>query len=248
LADLGEDARPLPAADATPDGSGHADGPAPAEGRSDGEPTEFQPHSEWPPGPDPGGGEPGWAHQPMAWMPEPAPHERRRTAGYALGSIILVVLLAGQLVNHQRDQLAASPAWGKAFRAIYGRLGMKLYPAWNLGAYEVRATEAVAGRTGALDILARIGVTGTEPVGLPLVRIVLRDRWSNPIGGRVFTPEEYLGNRLRPAEPLAPGTLLPVRISLADPGTDAYGYEVDVCLMTRAEGLQCQQERQPFRQ
>ena len=109
----------------------------------------------------------------------------------------------------------------------------------------MRGSEAVADATsrGALDVLARIAIVGTEPVGLPMVRVTLRNRFSKSLGSRVFGPDEYLDGISPSAELLTPGYLIPVRISLRDPGTDAFGYEVDVCVLYRREGLVCQQER-----
>ncbi len=108
----------------------------------------------------------------------------------------------------------------------------------------------VAGRTAptALDILASVVVAGDEKVGMPMIRVALRDRWSNPVASRVFSPAEYLQDfETRPLL-LAPGTTLPVEISVADPGTEAHGYVVDVCLPHRTAGLQCQLEKDPFDQ
>lgn len=201
------------------------------------------------PGSDAGPAEPEWVHQPMAWMPERTSDDRRRSTAYALGSALLAVLLVGQILHHERDELAASPAWGGPIRKFYGLLGLPLYPAWNLGAYAVRATEAEAGRTaGALDIHARIAVTGNAPVGLPLVRVVLRDRFQNILGSRVLGPGEYLvGDSRGSGQLVAPGATVPVSVSLVDPGTEVNGYEVDVCVQTRATGLQCQQDLDPFK-
>jgi hypothetical protein len=125
---------------------------------------------------------------------------------------------------------------------------MDVYPAWNLSGYEVRGSEAVAGRStpGALDIVARLAVVGSRPTGLPLVRVTLRDRRGDVLAQRVVAPAEYLPPDAALAEPVRPGTLIPVEVSLVDPGVDASGYEVDVCLMTRAQGLVCQAEREPF--
>jgi hypothetical protein len=41
--------------------------------------------------------------------------------------------------------------------------------------------------------------------------------------------------------------VIPVRISVSDPGTSAQGYELDVCLPDRHRGLQCQSAGDPFR-
>ena len=43
-----------------------------------------------------------------------------------------------------------------------------------------------------------------------------------------------------------PGTALPVEISVADPGAEALGYVIDVCLPRRKIGLECQIARDPF--
>ena len=96
------------------------------------------------------------------------------------------------------------------------------------------------------EILARLAIVGQDPVGLPLVRVTLKDRFGNVIGTRLFTADEYLGDGQADGALVEPGTVFPVRISLKDPGTEAYGYEVDICLRTR-EGSTCQQDALPFR-
>ncbi|MBL8226594.1 MAG: zinc-ribbon domain-containing protein [Chromatiales bacterium] len=187
-----------------------------------------------------------WADRP-AWPPATEPAPRGRWL-YGVGSLLLALALAAQVVTHQRDELATHPEWGPLVREVYTRLGMDVYPAWDLGAYEVRGSEAVAGRSaaGALDIVARLAVTGDRPVGLPLVRVTLRDRRGDVLGQRVVSSAEYLPADAALAEPVRPGTLIPVEVSLPDPGVDASGYEVDICLLTRAQGLVCQGEREPF--
>jgi hypothetical protein len=76
---------------------------------------------------------------------------------------------------------------------------------------------------------------------------VLRDRWGNPVASGVFDTSEYLVEAATPAQVYAPGALIPVGISLRDPGSSAQGYEVDVCLPDRRRGLQCKAARDPYR-
>ncbi|TFG87824.1 MAG: DUF3426 domain-containing protein [Chromatiales bacterium] len=189
-------------------------------------------------------------HQPFAWTPpEPvATVEPRRRWVYAAGTALLAVALIIQLLHQRRDELATNPAFTEALQRVYGALEIPLWPAWNLQAYEIRNYEAIADRSsrGALDILARIAVVGDDRVGLPLVRVTLTDRFGQPLGSRVFEPDEYLGKNSRPREPVSPGTLIPVEISLKDPGTDAQGFDVDICLMNQRDGMTCQSEREPF--
>lgn len=188
----------------------------------------------------------------LDWGPTfPAP----RTPGPAHGgrwlvaSLVATLLLGGQLLHHWRDRLAADPAWGGAVRAVYTRLGLPLYPAWPLAAYEIRSVKAIADSSapGALDIVAEVAVGGSHPVGLPMVRVVLRDRWSNTVASGVFDASRYLAEAMPADENYAPGTLIPLHITLTDPGTAAQGYELDVCLPDRLAGLQCKAAGDPFR-
>jgi predicted Zn finger-like uncharacterized protein len=193
--------------------------------------------------------EPRVADRPFAWEPPPPPPaEPRRHWAYAAGSLLLALLLVIQLIHLQRDSLATSPDLFEPLQRLYGALGLTLMPAWDLKSYEVRGSEAVTDRSspGALDILARIAVVGRDRVGLPLVRVTLRDRFGKPLGTRVFQPAEYLGRTPRPREPVSPGTLIPVEVSLKDPGTAAQGFDVDVCVMNRRDGILCRAEREPF--
>ena len=211
-----------------------ADLPEPAAG-------QFERRREpWPPPLDP----------PFVWRPPTPPAEDRsgRHWAYKPGSVLLALLLAIQVLHFKRDELATNPALTEAVQRSYAALGLPLWPAWDLRSYELRNSEAVADRSskGALDILARIVVVGNDPVGLPLVRVTLRDRFSRPLGSRVFKPVEYLAGNPVPREPVPPGTMIPVEISLKDPGPDAQGFDVDVCVLRRREGLLCRADREPF--
>ncbi len=190
----------------------------------------------------------------LDWGPPPAftrvePREPRHTARWLAASAVAALVLAGQVLHHDRDRLAAHPQYGQAIRATYARLGRPVYPDWPLDAYQIRGVKAIAENSapGALDVVAEIAITGSQPVGLPLVRIVLRDRWSNPVASGVFRATEYLAGAPSATGMYTPGALIPVEIRLPDPGSTAQGYEVDVCLPNRRLGLQCKTARDPYR-
>lgn len=174
--------------------------------------------------------------------------ETEVSRSWYLSAAVLVFVLAVQLIHYNRDSLAADPGVGGPIRATYGLFDIPLFPEWDLNAFEVTGSDAVAGRTAdaALDILAEVAVTSPDPVGYPLVRVVLRDRWSNPVANRVFKPSEYLNAGTDAAATASPGANIPIRISVTDPGSDASGYLVDICLPRRSKGLQCQLARDPF--
>jgi predicted Zn finger-like uncharacterized protein len=161
---------------------------------------------------------------------------------------ILAAALLTQLIHYNRDALAANASYGATTFAVYDRLDSVLYPEWPLEAYRVRGSEVVGGRRNALEIQARVDVVGRHAVGLPMIRITLRDRWSNPVAGKVFSPDEYLQMPGEFDGQLSPGTTIPVQIRVLDPGAEAQGYEMDICLPRRNIGLQCQNDRNPFQQ
>ena len=190
------------------------------------------------------------ADRPFLWTPPATPETPSSGRGwaYTAGSALLALMLVMQVLHQQRDELATNAVLAEPLQRMYAALGLPLWPAWDLQAYQVRTSEAIADRSsrGALDILARIAVVGDKPVGLPFVRVTLRDGLARPLGSRVFRPAEYLGKTPRPREPISPGTLIPVEISLKDPGRDALGFDVDVCVMSQREGMLCRAEREPF--
>lgn len=177
---------------------------------------------------------------------EPKPAFR----GWLVAATILTFSLLGQLLHYNRDSLAADSTYGGTVRGFYSRLGLTLYPEWELKSFEVRGTEAVAGdsTSSALNILANILVVSDQPVGMPMIRVVLHDRWSATVASGIFQPKEYLSVQDARPTVLEPGTTLPIKISVADPGSEARGYVVDICLPRRLTGLQCQLARDPFRQ
>jgi len=182
---------------------------------------------------------------------ETAPEQRHgfRPSWPILGACAaLALLLAGQLLHYNRDALAAHASYGGTIRQVYDLLGAPLYPDWPLDTFEVTGTEAITGQSNqdALDILANVIVHGRQPIGLPLIRVMLRDRWANPVATRVFHPDEYLRDFDAAQSLVMPGTALAVEISVADPGVEALSYVIDVCLPRRKTGLECQIAKDPF--
>jgi hypothetical protein len=162
--------------------------------------------------------------------------------------LLAAVALTAQLVHYNRDALAAHPEYGTRVRAAYAGLGYELFPLWDLDDFEIRGSEAVAGESGpdVLDIRARIAATGDHPAGLPRLRVVLRDRWSNPVAAADFAPADYARPEDLPAGGLLqPGATLDAHVSIRDPGSGAQGFELQLCMPRRHTGLEC--SGQPFK-
>jgi predicted Zn finger-like uncharacterized protein len=158
---------------------------------------------------------------------------RRRSLILWLGAaIVLALLLAAQIVHQNREWFAAhahGPV-GAVVRALYGVLGAPLPAPANLAAYELRQW-GVTGEpdaNGALRVRASILNTAAQLQPYPLLRVTLADRFGKNIGTRDFEPAEYLG---RPtAKLLAPGERVDATVAILDPGKNAEGFEIDVCL------------------
>jgi predicted Zn finger-like uncharacterized protein len=179
------------------------------------------------------------------WQPESledVPEQKSRAPLWLMGGIVVAATLVLQLVHYNRDALAGSPAWGDSVRTIYNGLGMELFPNWSLDDYEIRGSEAIAGESGPniMDIRAQIASVGKKPTGLPHIRVVLRDRWSNPVAAKTLSPAEYAQPDNLPNNKLMkPNETLAAHVSIIDPGSGAQGFELELCLPRRYTGLEC---------
>jgi hypothetical protein len=208
-------------------------------------PGEWQQPEDWASDDTQSGNEAG--RQPPAWQPDY--RDISKTAGkfsrswvWRVAIIMLVIGFPTQLIHYNRDKLAAHPSYGAFVRGTYSGLQQELYPAWSMDSYEIRGHEAVAGESGQdiLDIRTQIAVVGETVVGLPHLRVILRDRWSSPLAARIFAPEEYAGAGELPADGLLqPNQTIAARVAIVDPGTGAQGYELELCLPRRNTGLDC---------
>jgi hypothetical protein len=109
----------------------------------------------------------------------------------------------------------------------------------NLSAYQLRQWGVTGdpGANGKLRVRASILNTAGLFQPYPLLRVTLANRFGNRIGARDFEPAEYLG---RPTvRLLAPGERADATIDIVDPGNDAEGFEIDVCMRSAEQRIVC---------
>jgi len=171
---------------------------------------------------------------PLAQAPARAPL-------WPISAALAALLLLAQIVNHDRDELAASPRFSRPLTALYGLLGVKLFPHWDLRAYDVRQLGASAGSSGAgvITVRASIKNAAPQPQPLPLLRVTLQDRFGNRIAARDVQPKAYLPGLIPPSSFLSAGQRIDAEMGFADPGADAVGFEIDACLPARGGGIAC---------
>jgi predicted Zn finger-like uncharacterized protein len=171
--------------------------------------------------------------------------ERRARALWIVAAVILMLMLAAQVVHRNREWLASRPPLGLALRALYADLGNPLPVPATLSGYQLRQWGA-SGDTaanGALRVRASILNTSSQMQPYPLLRVTLADRFGAHLNSRSFEPAEYLG---KPATRLLnPGERVDATVEIQDPGKNAEGFELDVCLRGADGMIRCASDAAP---
>jgi predicted Zn finger-like uncharacterized protein len=186
-------------------------------------------------------------------------HLRRRASPFALtpqesersfmpwliAAIASALLLVVQVVHHNREWLAAHTPLGGPLRALYSTIGAPVSAPANLSAYQLRqwgVTGDPAG-DGKLRVRASILNIAAQLEPYPLLRVTLANRFGGSIGARDFEPFEYLGKPI--VKLLAPGERVDATMDILDPGKNAEGFEIDVCLRGADKKISCANDAAP---
>jgi predicted Zn finger-like uncharacterized protein len=161
--------------------------------------------------------------------PAPRPHLPRWAVTAA--AVALVLVLMAQVIHHYRADLAESGPLRAPLTALYRNLGAPLEPRWNMASYEIRQLGASTdGAAGNLVVRASISNRATHDQPLPLLRVVMQDRYGNRVAARDLKPAEYLGRGAPQVTLLGAGQRVDVQVALQDPGQIATGFEIDACM------------------
>ena len=160
---------------------------------------------------------------------------------WSLGGFVLAVVLAAQVIHHFRQDLVRHPQIGPPLRAAYERLGLDLMPNWDLAAFELRQWGNAADAAAEGRMVVRASLTNRAGFAQPhpILRLELEDRFGATVATRDFEPADYLKNPSQATRLIAPGSSSEAELLLADPGRDAVGYRLDVCLRESASLLRC---------
>jgi predicted Zn finger-like uncharacterized protein len=162
-------------------------------------------------------------------------------------AVVSALLLLAQIVHQNRDWFVANAhgPLGSAVRALYGAMGAPLPQPASLSAYELRQWGVTGDpdANGTLRVRASILNTAAQLQPFPLLRVTLADRFGKKIGARDFEPSEYLGKPT--ARLLAPGERVDATLAILDPGKNAEGFEIDVCLRAADRRVACANDVAP---
>jgi predicted Zn finger-like uncharacterized protein len=153
---------------------------------------------------------------------------------------LLAVCLIAQVVHHYRADLADTATLRGPLTALYQNLGRPLEPHWDMASYEVRQLGASTdGAPGQLVVRASIGNRARADQPLPLLRVVMQDRFGNRVAARDLKPLEYLGRGAPQVSLLGPGQRIDVQVAMQDPGQVATGFEIDACMPGHDHTVMC---------
>jgi len=181
------------------------------------------------------------------WRPEPAEFEQEnvpersvwRTLAWTTGSLLLALLLAGQLAHHYRHELLTDARIGPPLRAAYERLGIALPPTADLAALELRQWGDDAREAGRLVVHATLTNRAGFEQPYPVLRLQFEDRFGSQIATRDFEPADYLKDPAQAGTLMTPGGSSEAELVLVDPGAEAVGYRLDLCLGESDAVLRC---------
>jgi predicted Zn finger-like uncharacterized protein len=167
--------------------------------------------------------------------------QRRQLILWLSAAIVSSLLLMAQIVHQNREWFVthAHGSFGTAVRALYGAMGTPLPGPASLSAYQLRQWGVTGDpdANGKLRVRASILNAAAQLQPYPLLRVTLADRFGKGIGRRDFEPAEYLGKPT--ARLLAPGERVDATLEIMDPGKNAEGFEIDVCLRGVDQRISC---------
>lgn len=152
----------------------------------------------------------------------------RSSTAWWFGSLLLALLLAGQIVFAQRHELSRDSAWRPWLERACQSLGCDL-PAWrDPGALHLMARDVRPhpSEPGALMISASFRNDAPWPQAWPALEITLSDLDGKRLALRRFSAPEYLGARPRDRT-IGPGQSVSATLEVQDPGKEAVAFAFD---------------------
>lgn len=151
--------------------------------------------------------------------------------GWALGSVLLVLLLLGQAVHAQREVLARHAWVGPWIGKLYAALDMPLQPPRDIAKLRVLESEITSHPSlpGVLRLNAMLANEADFAQPLPMLRVKLENRWGEVVGVRFFLPEEYITGAVPDDGLFAAGATQLASLEIVDPGNAAVGFVLETC-------------------
>ena len=169
---------------------------------------------------------------------ENASRQQRRWP-WAAGIAAALLLFGAQVVHSQREDLVREPGIGPWIARVYALFGAPLATPTDLAAYELRQWGASNDPMQPDRLTLRASIVNRAPYAqpMPLLRLALLDRFGSTLRIGDIAPTDYLPGLGTPRL-LESGQRADAEIRVVDPGKDAVGFEMDVCLPMDG-GIRC---------
>jgi predicted Zn finger-like uncharacterized protein len=167
---------------------------------------------------------------------------------WVAGCALLALLLVLQVIHSARNELVRNPTFGPVVAGAYAILGLSLLAPTDLSAYELRQWGAASDPREANRLMLRASIVNRASYAqpLPLLRLTLQDRFGGTLGMRDIGPADYLPGAGATGL-LEPGQRADALIRIVDPGAEAVGFELDICLPAQG-GVRCANQIKTARQ
>jgi predicted Zn finger-like uncharacterized protein len=141
-------------------------------------------------------------------------------------SLLLIALLAGQVIYHERNRLAAYPEASPLLQWMCNRLDCDLPVRRDPDAFRLSSRNIYShpNASGALMVQATLANQADFAQPHPLVELSFRDLQGELLAVRRFAPEEYL-QRGEQTHQVEPGDQIHLHLEIEDPGPRAVAYE-----------------------
>ncbi|HET7400543.1 MAG TPA: DUF3426 domain-containing protein [Usitatibacter sp.] len=157
------------------------------------------------------------------------PVRKRLSRGWAVGCVLLLLVLAAELVYGFRAPLAQQyPVTRPWLQAACARLGCTVAWPREDGLLKLEDSELleVPGKADEIALAARIRNLATFAQEFPHIELTLTDNTGQAAARRVLRPMDYLGRALGPGEALAAGADVAIQLRIETPHLHATGYEL----------------------
>jgi predicted Zn finger-like uncharacterized protein len=151
----------------------------------------------------------------------------RASVAWALGCVLLALLLAAQLAWANRIELFRSPSTQAWMARICGVVPCNLPLIKDTAKLELlsRDVRPDPNTANALTITATVRNNAAYNQPWPVVVVELNDLDNKPVAMRRFRPSEYMTDPARRAAGIAPGATAAVAFEVADPGRRAVAFQ-----------------------
>lgn len=171
---------------------------------------------------------------PEHYAPPPVPLLRRlpartRTIYWAAGSVLLLLLLAGQtLIFYGHDFARKTPILKPTIEALCTALPCRTLPRIDMGNMDLVETRVAPHPRfdKALRIKATLVNRAANVQPYPMLEVSLIDSQGQLVARRAYSPREYLSKPETIQQGLLPQVAVNIQLDITSPSTQASGYEV----------------------